>query len=195
MSNIINSGSYATFDDYDIFPYRCVKYLMNNDEIIWRLLKYNTPNAWDENDPSIPNLTMAEKGALIYNGSDNTANFRVFLDRGQPDTNTFTDCQIRIANYSIFPDNRVVGTLSIILEVYPHYKINHLSNYKTRGDVIMKRLLQVFNGATIPKDDSDGGGTIGKLYFDRQASESNRLEQGGQLPYLGKWAILSTKSS
>lgn len=184
MSANINAGSYAQYEDYDILPYRCVKYLMDNDEVIWRLLKYNTPNAWNETE--CPNLTQAEKGALIYNGSDNTANFRVFLDRGQPDVNTFTNCELRIANYSIFPENRTVGTMSLIFECYPHYKTNHLSNYKTRGDMIIKRLLQVFNGATI--------GGIGKLYFDRTASESVRQELGGQLPYLGKWMIMSNKS-
>lgn len=189
MANNINEGSYATFDDYDIFPYRCVKYLMDNDEVIWKLLRYNDPEAWNK-----PNLTMAEKAALIYKGSDNTADYRVFMSRGQPDAQTFTDCQIRIANYSIFPENRVYGTMSLVFECYCHYKISHLSNYKIRTDMIMKRFIQVFNGATIPRDDG-GGGAIGKLFFDRVGSESNRLELGGQLPFAGSWLIMSTKSS
>lgn len=181
MSNNINSGSYAQYENYDIFPYNCVKYLMDNDEVVWKLLKYNDPNAWEK-----PDLTQIEKAALIYNGLDNTVNYRVFMDRGQPDVDTFENCQIRIANYSIFPENRMIGTLSMIFEVYPHYKTNHLTNYKTRGDMIMKRLIQVFNGATI--------GGIGKLYFDRVGSESTRQELGGQLPFVGKWVIMSNKS-
>lgn len=186
----INSGSYAQYDDYDILPYTIVKYLMNNNEMVWRLLKYSTPTAWTE-----PNLTFAEKGALVYNGlGDNTIDYRVFLDRGQPDVNTFENCQIRIANYSVFPDNRVVGTVSMIFEVYTHYKNNHLSNYRTRNDMIMKELRQTFNGKVIPKD-SNVGGTIGKLFFDRKASESNRQEIGGQLPFLGSWMIMSFKSN
>ncbi len=180
----INAGSYAYYPDYDVVPYRCVKYLMEQDDIIWRLIKYNSPDAWDET--RFPNLTMQEKAALIYAGSDNTSDFRVFMDRGQPDVNTLEICQIRISNYSIFPENRVVGTMSVIFEVYPHYKVNHLSNYRTRGDMIMKRLIQVFNGSSIAG--------IGKLYFDRIASESTRQETGGQLPYLGKWMIMSNKS-
>lgn len=178
----INDGSYAQYNDYDSIPYNCIKHLMDNDDMVWKLLKYNTPDAWNK-----PNLTQAEKAALIYNGSDNTVNYRVFMDRGQPDVNTFENCQVRIANYSIYPDNRVVGTMSVIFEVYPHYKTNHLSNYKTRGNMIMNRLIQVFNGAEI--------GGIGRLFFDRVGSESNRLEVAGQTPYAGSWMIMSNKAS
>jgi len=191
-SENINSGSYAQYDDYDILPYTLVKYLMNNNEMVWRLLKYSGNDAWDQ-----PNLTFAQKGALIYNGaSDNTVDYRVFLDRGQPDVQSFETCQIRIANYSVFPENRTVGTVSMIFEVYTHYKANHLSNYRTRNDMIMKQLRQTFNGKLIPVEKEDGGsGTIGKLYFDRKASESTRQELGGQLPFLGSWMIMSFKSN
>ena len=50
----------------------------------------------------------------------------------------------------------------------------------------MSRFIKVFNGASI--------GAIGKLFFDRVGSESNRQELGGQLPYTGKWMIMSNKS-
>lgn len=179
----INSGSYARYEQFDEFAYNCVKYLMDNDEVVWKLLKYNDPDAWNK-----PNLSKTEKAALIYDGSDNTAMFRVFLDQGQPDVNTFENCQIRISQYSLFPENRVIGTNSMMFEVYAHYKTNHLSNYKTRADMIMKRFLQVFNGC-------DAIGGLGYLYFDRQATESARQEYGGQLPFRGKWVVMSNKSN
>ena len=182
MTNNINSGSYAQYNDFDSLAYICVKYLMENDEVIWKLLKYNDHEAWKK-----PDLTEAEKQALIYNGVDNTADSRVFLDIGQPDVLTAEICLIRVSPYSIFPENRIVGTISMMFEVYSHYKINHLSNYKTRLDMVAKRFLQVFNGANIESG-------IGKLYFDRLGSESNRLENGGQLPFKGKWIIMSNKS-
>lgn len=190
MPNDINSGSYAQYDDYDILPYTLVKYLMINNEMVWKLLKYNTNDAWEQ-----ANLTFSEKAALVYNGSDNTVDYRVFLDRGQPDVQTFETSQIRIANYSVYPENRTIGTVSMVFEVYTNYKINHLSNYKTRNDMIMKQLRQTFNGKIIPKDEEYGGGTIGKLNFDRIASESARQEIGGQLPFLGSWMIMSFKSN
>lgn len=182
MANKVNDGSYAQYDDYDDIAYNCIKRLMTEDEVIWKLLKYNTPDAWNMAD-----LTTAEKAELIYAGQDNTTDFRVFLDLGQPDVNTFENCQIRISEHSIFPDDRVRGTMSVMFEVYSHYKTNHLDNYKTRNAMIAKRFIQVFNGATIAG--------IGKLFFDRMGSESNRMENGGQLPYKGKWLIMSTKSN
>ena len=177
----INSGSYNLFTGYDNYPYECVKLLMATDEMIWKLLKYNSADAWNK-----ANLTYAEKASLIYAGQDNTTDFRVFMEQGQPDVNTLENCQIRISNYSIYPENRTISTVSIMVEVYSHFKTNHLSNYKTRNDMVMQRLLSTFNGSKIEN--------LGKLYFDRLGSESNRQEGGGQLPYKGKWAVLSTKA-
>lgn len=178
----INSGSYAQYDFFDEYSYTLIKYLMENDEVVWKLLKYDTPDAWNK-----PDLTQSEKASLIYGGEDNTAAYRVFMDIGQPDVLTEEVCIIRISPYSIFPDNRVVGTTSIMFEVYSHYKTNHLSNYKTRIDMIAKRFIQVFNGATI--------GGLGKLFFDRVGSDSNRMENGSQLPFKGRWLIMSNKSA
>lgn len=182
MTYNINSGSYAQYNDFNQFSYKCIKYLIENNESIWKLLKYNTADAWDK-----PNLTSEEKGRLIYAGQDNTSLSRVFLDNGQPDVWTDEVCIIRICPYSIFPENRTIGTISIYFEVYSHYKINHLSNYTTRVDTIAMDFLKVFNGINIAG--------IGKLFFDRMGSESTRLENGGQIPFRGKWILLSNKSA
>ncbi len=182
MANTISAGSYAQFEDWDAFSYNCITYLIDNDEVIWKLLKYNTPDAWDKT-----NLTKPEKTALIYDGGDNTVDFRVFMDMGQPDVETSETCQIRISPYSINSQNRTIGTVNMMFEVYTHYKINHLSNYKTRNDMIMKRFLQVFNGAII--------GGIGKLNLDGLGSYGSRLETGGQLPFRGKWVLMGNKSN
>lgn len=183
----VGEGSYAQFDGFDTFSYNCIQYLMNNDEMIWRLLYYRTPDAW-ETTIEKPDLTYAQKGSLIYKGGDDTTQSSVFLDQGAPDVLTREDCILRISPHSIFPENRVVGTVNMILETYCNYHINTLSNYRTRTDMIAKRLIQVFNGSII-----EGG--LGKLYFDRLAGEANRLEWGGQTPFKGRWMIFSTKSN
>jgi len=181
MANSVNQGSYAQYDTYDELSYLFIQHLMANDEVIWKLLYYLDPDAWSK-----PNLTQAQKAALIYKGGDDASLFRVFLDSGIPDVITREDCIIRISPHSIFPENRTIGTVNIVLEVYSHYHINTLSNYKTRIDMIAKRLLQVFNGADITG--------FGKVYFDRMASAQDRLEAGGQLPHKGRWMIMSNKS-
>jgi hypothetical protein len=179
--NIPRDDSYNSYDNFADYSYSLVKYLMDHDEMIWKLLKYSTPTAWNESD-----LTKAQKGALIYDGSDDASLFRVFLDMGQPDVNTTENCILRISPHSIFPENRVVGTCNFIFETYANYKVNHLSNYKTRLDMIMQRLLATFNGATIE-------GMLGKMYFDRMGSEAIRAEWAGQIPYKGRWVIMSNK--
>jgi len=183
MVSNINAGSYAQYEEFDNFSYNCIKYLMDNDEVVWKLLKYQTADAWDK-----PNLTPTEKRAMIYQGQDDTSLYKVFLDQGAPDVLTREDCIIRISPHSIFPENRVVGTISMIFEVYSNYHVNTLTNYKTRVDMITKRFIQVFNGA------NEIGG-IGRLFFDKMGSESNRLEWGGQSPWKGRWIIMSNKSS
>lgn len=182
MTNYAKDG-YGQFDSFDEISYRCINYLADNDEVIWKLLKHNTPDAWSK-----PNLTKPEKTAMIYDGSDNTANFRVFMDQGQPDTITDEICTIRILPYRIDAPNRSVGDIQVLMECYPHYKINHLSNYKTRADMIMKRFIQVFNGKII-----DGIG-LGAMFLDSSGMYGTRLEMGGQTPFRGKWLILGTHS-
>ena len=53
--------------------YEILKYLILNNEDIWKLLKYTTPDALSK-----PNLTLAEKTALIYNGETDASPYRVF---------------------------------------------------------------------------------------------------------------------
>lgn len=183
MANSVNENSYAEYPFFDSYSYNCIKYLMDHDEVIWKLLKYTGPDAWDK-----PNLTQEEKAALIYTGQDDTSLYKVFMDQGAPDVLTREDCILRISPHSIFPDNRVIGTVNMIMETYANYHCNTLSNYKTRTDMITQRLLSVFNGAQID-------GMIGKLYFDRLGGESNRLEWGGQSPWKGRWIILSSRTT
>lgn len=179
----VGEGSYALYDGFDSFSYNCISYLMTHDEMIWKLLKYTTPDAWE-----MPDLTQEQKAALVYDGSDDSSKFRVFLDQGQPDAQTVEGAIIRIAPYSLNPENRVVGTILMIFEAYTHYHNNHLTNYRTRNDMITKRFLQVFNGATIENG-------LGKLHLDNLGSYGTRLELGGQLPWRGRWILMATKSN
>ncbi len=187
MSNSINAGSYATYNGLDSFSYTAIKYMLDNDELIWKLLYYNTPDAWNQT-----NLTESQKTALIYKGEDDTAKFRVFMDTGQPDVLTNEICCIRIHPYTLNPDNRVWGSVTLMFEVYAHYKINHLSNYKTRNDVILQRFISLFNGIDLKNEQ---GNQIGKLHFDAMGTFGLRAETVGQLPFRGKWLMMGNKIS
>lgn len=173
---------YNLYEHFDSIAYNMVSHLVANNEMIWKLLFYHDRDAWKH-----ANLTLEQKGGLIYAGQDDSSKYNVFIDDGSPDVHTREDCILRISPIVIFPENRTVGTVSVSLEVYSHYKMNTLSNYKTRVDVITTELLKTFNGVEID-------GLVGKLFFDRLTSQQPRLSVIGQLPFKGKQIFMSSKS-
>lgn len=182
MSNNVGNDAYASYDVLDNVPYLCISHLLDNDDLIWKLLYYKTPDAWDK-----PNLTLSTKRSLIYDGSDDSSKFRVFLDSGSPDAIVAEECIIRISPHSLFPETRTLGTINILFEVYSNFHINTLSNYKTRMDMISKRFIQIFNGINIMG--------VGRLNFDRMGSYADRMEYVGQIPIRGRWLIMSNRTS
>lgn len=182
--------AYATYEEWDENPLRCLNYLVENNELIWKLLKYNTADAWkNESDGGYPNLTKDEKSALIYKGDGqyNLEDYSVFLDIGQDQSITFQKSFLRMTNYSLVPDNRTWGVATIIFEIYSHYEINQMSNQRTRVDMIMQQLIKTYNGK---KDVFKG---VGKFYFNKSGTAPDRIEVSGQIPFRGKWMLMSQK--
>lgn len=171
--------AYNHFNDYDEIPYQIINHLMDNNELIWKLLKYDTPDAYLQ-----LNLTKPEKAKLIYNGEEVTTDYRVFMDVGQPDAVTKEMTLLRISHWHITPKNRTTGIITISFQVYAHYKINHLSNYKTRNDVIINQLIKTMNGVQIK-------GGLGVLYFDGKRELTDRMIVTGQIPFIGKQLFMS----
>ena len=174
-------SAYNSFENLPELSYNCYTSLIEKNELIWKLLKYNSPDAWRQ---SKPNLTPEEKGALIYDGSEDATLFRAFLDIGQPDVFTHEVAIIRICPYYVAGRNRAVGLIEMSFEVFCHNKINHLSNYQTRVETITQQFLKVFNGANI--------GGLGVLYFDRLGDQNDKIIHTGQLPFKGKQIIMTT---
>ena len=173
---------YNKFIDLPSISYNCIKYLMDNNELVWKLLKYDDKDAW-KNDVTHPNLTKAQKGALIYDGSPNETDFRVFMDVGMDDPWTEQACVIRITPARLTPTSYVYGQVNMLFEVYAHYKVNTMSNYSTRLTTISQQFIEVFNGAEI--------GGLGRLFFDMKASPENRLTINGRTPMRGNALIMT----
>lgn len=180
--DIIKDG-YNKFADYPLFAYHCVAYLINDTsdkaELLWKLLYYNDNDAWDS---SHPNLSRDQKSKLIYNGSPDEQEYRVFLDFGMDNPWTIEACQIRISPMGIYPQNYVIGNITMGFEVYSHFKINSLSNYQTRVDTITQAMIEIFNGQEI-----EG---IGRLYFDGKANRQCASSLIGAIPFKGKRTIM-----
>jgi hypothetical protein len=175
--NSLNDRSaYNKYFDFPDYSFKCIEHLMDNNEEIWKLLKYTTPQAWEE-----PNLTSAEKRALIWKGHGISSDYRIFMDDGPPDVVTKETAQLRIYPFGISPDVRNIGTVTIMMETYSHYKINTLSNYRTRTDTIIQQLIETFNGLNMFG--------IGRMHLSKKGTSASRMESGGQLPFKGKWLL------
>lgn len=178
----IGAIAYNDFQQFNVLSYNCIKYMINNNELIWKLLKYTSPDAWNK-----PDLTQEEKAALIYAGQQDSSKFNVFMDGKQPDVLMDECTLVRIMPNYALGQNRTIGIIEISMEVFSHYKINHLSNYTTRIDTIAGELLALFNGINV--------GALGLMAIDRMIDQSSRLFQAGQIPFGGKQIIFATYSA
>lgn len=181
---LLDQSAYNSYDNLPNFSYNAISYLMTANEDFWRLIYYNDPNAW--NVSVDPNISSAQKAALIFDGSDDETKFRLFMDEGQVNAWTNEATVVRIFPYSIFSENRTIGTLTMAFDIFSHYRINTLSNYTTRIDTLAQIILQTFNGYYI--------GGLGKLTIDVLSNKQDRLYPSGQIPFKGKRITMSTKT-
>jgi|WetSurSiteA1Bulk_404760.scaffolds.fasta_scaffold00089_13 hypothetical protein len=182
LTQEIGTIAYNNFQHFSLLSYNCIKYMMDNNELVWKLLKYTSPDAWSK-----PDLTQEEKGALIYAGQQDSSKYNVFMDGKQPDVLVNEITMVRIMPQYAVGQNRTIGVIEISMEVFSHYKINHMSNYTTRIDTIAGELLALFNGVNV--------GTLGLMAIDRMIDQSSRLFQAGQIPFGGKQIIFATYSA
>ena len=172
--------AYALYEDFSEYSYNCISYLMDNSELIWKLLKYNDRDAWNK-----PDLTKEEKAALIYSGQPTTTDFRVFMDTGNPDVWKEEISQARIYPIKILPKNRTTGIVLMAFDFFTHYKLNQLSNYKSRVDMATQEYIRVFNGINIAG--------IGRLAFNGTETVEDKAITLGQLPFKGKSVYMSNR--
>lgn len=158
---------YNKFEQLPQLSYNIISYVLNNNENLWKLLKYEESDALDKS-----NLTYDNKIALIYNGDvENLTDYRVFMDSFNDDAFDKTCSLFRVFPINIIPENRLIGNIDIGIQVMCHNKINQLNNYQTRIITMLQEVIQTLNGKDI-------GVGLGKIFFDREGNRSNmaRLE-------------------
>jgi hypothetical protein len=158
---------------------------------IWRLLYYNNPGCLlnDEKHP-LPKFSNIAK--MIDNDSLEQSDKRIFRAPFVEDSFTEECSQLRIYVDGISPQNHLVGTLSIGVEVIIHNKLTNVINelyddkdniinptesyplvtYKNRALILLKNIIALLNGADIAG--------VGKMMF---SQENNRF----CLSKLGVW--------
>src|SRR5574344_1462816 len=174
------AGSYATYDFLPQISYNIVDNLMDNPdaEIIWKLLKYSTNDDWQA-----PNLTKAQKRALMYKGGEDASKPSIFFDSGMDDAMYTEKIYLRIYPYYCVPDTDYHGIVDVAFEMLCHYSINTLSNYTTRVDSIMAALIKCLNGTDI--------GGLGKMYFNSTRARMDKFQNFNQPPFKAKILLMS----
>lgn len=176
MTDLIQE-SYNKLTLLPLVPASIVEYLISNNEMVFKLLYYNSPDAWNK-----ANLTASEKRSLIYNGTGPVENYRIFLDTGQDAAMTDQISILRVSVLEFEPKNYVIGYISILIEVYCHYLVNTMDNYCVRTDSIIQSVISSLNGAEIPH--------TSRLYFDSSQNRRSKIFTTGTSPFRGKAAIM-----
>jgi len=177
---------YNKYENYPLISYNCVKYMMDNNELIWKLLKYNDKDAY-KNDSAHPNLTLQEKGNMINNGDldPDYSRFRIFFDFGMDQSINAKISILRITPIELTPVNHIYGRIFMGFEIFTHFSISALSNYQSRLQVLSQQIIEVFNGSEI--------GYLGRLHFDAKASARCKMvtSMSGNIPYRGNMIVMS----
>jgi len=161
--------------------YNIIAHLMQNNEDIWKILRYNDPDCLNK-----PNLTMNQKASLIYSGQPISTPYRVFMS-AIDDSFEEQVSLLRIFPDLIIPRSRSVADITFVIQVFSHVKCQYLSNYTNRTVVLMQNVLQTLNGVdTIPG--------LGKIVFDRNANSYDRasLSITNNRNFTGYSIVLST---
>jgi hypothetical protein len=179
---VMNSDNYAysKITGFKLFSYNCITHLLENNEMVWKLLFYNDADAWNK-----PDISKDQKRAMIYAGQPDETLFRVFMTEKQTNSWVSEATILRIFPYSVVPDNRTVNTTMMVFDAYSHYRIDTLSNYTTRVDSLVEEIVSTMNGAII--------GGIGRLAFNSTMQRADKILESGQIPFGGKRIVMSNK--
>lgn len=166
-------------------PYTIMKYLALNDEMIWKLLKYNSTNAL-----SMPNLTFSEKMALIWTGDAKQEHYSVFFTNLVEDAITQSKTIMKL--YKFYIDTESVYLSNVVYQIDILFGGNmSMVNYEgipvPRDDLMIHCLLKVLNGAYV--------GGIGMLQLNTQMSRysSAKTTIGNDKTFTGTSLYLVTQ--
>ena len=184
-------SSYNTFEGTSTYAYNVIKNLFEVENI-WKLIKYDTPDALS---PLKNNLTIAEKSALIWTGelSDGDIDYSKYKVFQQPSTDnvfTYRTTQMRVYVDYLYPNNAIMGTTDIKIEILTHSNLNGLSDTsRTRLSSMLEETIKSLNGTYI--------NGVGNLYFNASATSRDNAKYAinNSKNYLGYIIVMSTKTS
>ncbi len=135
-------------------PYNIIKYLAMNDEIIWKLMKYNSYDALHK-----PDLTLSEKLDMVWKDGKQEK-FNVFFTNLVEDSIPESKCITKIYQYYIHASELFTSNVVYSFDFLYGGQMS-LVEYNgipvSRGDLFINRILEILNGADV--------GGVGSLVF------------------------------
>ncbi len=155
---------YNKYISMPYIPYRIIEYLANNNENLWKILKYNTYDCLSEND-----LTFEEKMELVWSHEANQEDYKIFLTALVENMIPVSGTIIKIYKEMTLPRNHINAVAGYEIDILYGGKIA-LVEYNgipcNRGDVCEAEILSTLNGVEV-----DG---VGKLEFSMKKLGSSR---------------------
>ena len=155
---------YNDFISMPYIPYRIIEYLANNNENLWKILKYNTYDCLSEDD-----LTFEEKMELVWSHEANQEDYKIFLTALVENMIPVSGTIIKIYKEMTLPRNHINAVAGYEIDILYGGKIA-LVEYNgipcNRGDVCEAEILSTLNGVEV-----DG---VGKLEFSMKKLGSSR---------------------
>lgn len=165
-------------------PFKIVMALLENDNFC-KLIYYNTIDALDR-----PDLTIAQKRAMIWDGQDDMEHYNIFLTNVQPNEETENRTIMKVYRYVTDPINRNIATVAYAFDILFGSKIP-LVRYNgitcNRGDVIEMEIMRTLNG-----EDVAG---VGYLQYDNDLTAlcRSRVGVGNNYTFTGLSIIMATQ--
>ncbi len=137
--------SFNNFSSMPQIPYKILLCLVQNNEKIFKLLKYNTEDALSK-----PNLTIAEKMALLYKDEGKENEFNIFLKPLVGDEIIENCCQLRLFKMSMQPTDHLSSVINYEFDIICGYKTSLVLDEDdipcSRIDLIERELINELNG-------------------------------------------------
>jgi hypothetical protein len=175
---------YNRFNQLPYVPYQIISYLAEQNDRIFKLLKYNDIDALNK-----PNLTMEQKRQLIWDGQDDMENYNIFLTNVQPNEEIKNRTIMKVYRYNMEPDNQVSAIACYRFDILFGSKIP-LVTYNgitcNRGDVIEMEIMRSLNG-----EDVAG---VGFLQYNNQLTTlcSSQVGIGNNYTFTGLTIVMGT---
>lgn len=175
--------NFNTYEDMPEIPYMILSYLMENNENLFKLLKYSDKNAlFKENVP------LSEKRNMVYLDEGKEDDFHLFLKPLVGDELTEEVCQLRLYKVMIQPNDAIFSVLFYQFDTICGNKMSLVYNEKgipcSRIDLIEKELLKTLHGADLVG--------YGYMQFSRELSRncSERMAISNSKTFFGSNLIL-----